>query len=327
MLDPLVLKSDEITSLIIPSHLKGERLDVALSLLLPHYSRSRLSGWIQQQQVLVNNQFAKPKTKLVGGEVIALKPLMIPENAPQIPEPILINIAHEDASLIVVNKPAGLVVYPAAGNWSGTLLNGLLYHYPELSFLPRAGIVHRLDKDTTGLMVVARTLSAYTELVHQMQARTIKRIYRAIVQGQIYQDQTINKPIGRDPHNRLRMAVLQKGGKSATTYVHVLKRYTKHSYIQCQLETGRTHQIRVHLRSISHPIVGDAVYGVRHLYRTPLPDAIKTFKRQALHAHILSLSHPNTKQTMTWKALLPQDMKMLLEALANGSPTDSTDIA
>lgn len=327
MLDPFALKSDEITSLIIPNQLKGKRLDVALSLLLPHYSRSRLSDWIQQQQVLVNNQPAKPKTKLMGGEAVFLKLLMIPENTPQIPEPIALDVVYEDASLIIVNKPAGLVVYPAAGNWSGTLLNGLLYSYPELSFLPRAGIVHRLDKDTTGLMVVARTLGAHTELVRQMQARTVKRIYRAIVQGQIYQDQTINKPIGRDPHNRLRMAALQQGGKFAMTHIHVLKRYAKHSYVQCQLETGRTHQIRVHLRSISHPIVGDAIYGARHSNRILLPDAIKTFKRQALHAYVLSLIHPSTQQIMTWKAPLPQDMKALLGALDDGSPTHLTDTA
>lgn len=305
---------------VVPMLSGGKRLDVALAHLFPDYSRSRLQHWIKAGTVQVDGHTATSKTKLLGGETIQIVVPAIAQHEAFRAEPLDMNILFEDEHLIVVNKPAGLVVHPAAGNWSGTLLNGLLYHCPALAQLPRAGIVHRLDKDTSGLMVVAKTLTAQAELVRQLQARRVKRIYRAIADGIVAFDGTINAAIGRDPHNRLRMAVVEFGGKPAITHLRVLQRFAHHSYIECRLETGRTHQIRVHLRQAGHPLTGDPLYGNP---RRPLPKdvivATQKIGRQALHAFLLSFTHPVTHEVVSWTSPLPEDIRDLVRAL-NHSP-------
>lgn len=309
--------------LTIPDTFGGERLDVALAQLLPEYSRSRLTGWIKNGQVLVDGKSCQPKIRLRGGETLLVTPSLSDEMQAFQPEPIDIQVVYQDSALVVIDKPAGLVVHPAAGNWHGTLLNGLLYHFPELSQIPRAGIVHRLDKDTSGLMVVARTVPAQTELVRQLQARSVKRIYRAIVDGQLAYDGKIDANIGRDPHNRLRMAVVAFGGKPAVTHIRVLERFLQHSYIECRLETGRTHQIRVHLQSARHPLAGDPVYGnPRHRMNPDVADMVAMLGRQALHAYSLTLEHPVTHEQMEWNSPLPDDIKSLLAALKHEMQPD-----
>jgi 23S rRNA pseudouridine1911/1915/1917 synthase len=243
-----------------------------------------------------------------------------PAESPFQPESIQLPVVYEDEHLMVINKPAGLVVHPAAGNWQGTLLNALLHHAPSLGELPRAGIVHRLDKDTSGLLVVAKTMAAQTSLVRQLQARTVKREYRAIVWGEVWHNGTLETEIGRHPHARTRMAVTRTGGKPAITHYEVLERFAVHTYLRCRLETGRTHQIRVHMQHMGAPLVGDPVYGLRGILPnqaiTPtLREALKQFKRQALHATRLGLIHPASGETLEWQAELPDDMKALLEAM------------
>ncbi|MDN0077322.1 23S rRNA pseudouridine(1911/1915/1917) synthase RluD [Crenobacter sp. SG2303] len=303
--------------LVVPPELGGERLDAALAKLLSDYSRSRLTAWIKDGQVQVDGKVVLlPKTKLLGGERLSIVETMSDEVLAYQPEPLELNIVYEDDAILVINKPAGMVVHPAAGNWTGTLLNGLLHHYPALAQVPRAGIVHRLDKDTSGLMVVAKTLQAQADLVRQLQARTVKRIYRAVADGNVPYDGTIDANIGRDPHNRLKMAVVKFGGKAAVTHMRVLERYTSHSYIECQLETGRTHQIRVHMKEARHPLAGDPVYGnPRHPMSEQVTELVKALKRQALHAFSLSLVHPVTGKEMTWKSKLPDDIRHLLSVL------------
>ena len=302
--------------LTVPFSFAGERLDGALAKLLPEYSRSRLTQWIKDGLVTVDGKVVAGKTKLMGDETVRVEAVELPEEAAYQPEDLPLNVIYQDEHILVVNKPAGMVVHPAAGNWSGTLLNALLFHYPEIARVPRAGIVHRLDKETSGLMVVARTVPAQTELVRQMQARSVKRIYRAIADGVVPFDGKIDTLIGRDPHNRLRMAVVKFGGKQAITHVRVLERFPYHSYIECRLETGRTHQIRVHMREAGHPLAGDPVYGnPRHKMDEAASEAVKALGRQALHAYKLSLVHPVTGQTMNWTARLPDDMKSLLAVL------------
>ena len=274
----------------MPVDLAGLRLDAALAKMLPDYSRSRLTGWIKEGAVKVNGRAAQPKDKLVGAERIEVAVPQSEEVLAFTPEPMDVDIIYEDDSVMVLNKPAGMVVHPAAGNWSGTLLNGLLAHNPALAQIPRAGIVHRLDKDTSGLMVVAKTLPAQNHLVQQLQARTVKRIYRAVANGVVPFDGKIDTLIGRDPHNRLKMAVVKFGGKEAVTHVKVLERYPAHSYIECALETGRTHQIRVHLAHEGHALVGDPLYSQ------------KTAPRLMLHAHKLSLTHPLTLKEISVEA-------------------------
>ncbi|WP_293765975.1 23S rRNA pseudouridine(1911/1915/1917) synthase RluD [uncultured Aquitalea sp.] len=300
----------------VPLSLCGERLDAALAKLLPDYSRSRLTQWIKDGAVLVDGKTVAPKTKLLGGEKLEVTIVQSNEEMAFHPEPMDIPIVFEDEHILVINKPAGLVVHPASGNWSGTLLNGLLHLCPQLAQVPRAGIVHRLDKDTSGLMVVAKTVPAQTELVRQLQARTVKRIYRAIADGVVPFDGVINTLIGRDPHNRLKMAVLKFGGKTAITHVRVLERFDSHSLIECKLETGRTHQIRVHMKEARHPLAGDALYGnPRHKMDEPVADAVKALGRQALHAYKLALVHPATGEERSWQAPLPDDFRRLLETL------------
>jgi 23S rRNA pseudouridine1911/1915/1917 synthase len=314
------MPQSEPVTLLIPQSLGGLRLDQALPKMLPDYSRSRLQTWIKEGLVSVDGQPASAKQKVWGGERIEVLPQPRPEDSAFKPQDIALPIVHEDAHILVVDKPAGMVVHPAAGNWDGTLLNALLYHAPQLQDLPRAGIVHRLDKDTTGLLVIAKTIAAQTSLVRQLQARTVKREYRAIVWGEVWQNGTVETQIGRHPHARTRMAVTRVGGKPAVTHYEVLERFAVHTYLRCRLETGRTHQIRVHMQHLGAPLVGDPVYGIRGIIPnraiTPtLRQALKNFKRQALHAARLGLIHPATGEPMEWQAELPDDMKALLEAM------------
>lgn len=306
-------------TLTIPQNLGGLRLDQALQRLLPEQSRSRLQAWIKEGLVTIDQQATSAKLKVWGGEQVQIIPQAAPEESAFKAQDIPLDIVYEDEHILVINKPAGLVVHPAAGNWEGTLLNALLHHAPQLKELPRAGIVHRLDKDTSGLLVVAKTFAAQTSLVRQLQARTVKREYRAIVWGQVWRNGKVDQPIGRHPHARTKMAVTRTG-RPAVTHYEVLERFAVHTYLRCLLETGRTHQIRVHMQYLKAPMVGDPVYGMRgivpHRAMTQaLRDAIQGFKRQALHAIKLGLIHPETQQPMEWQIELPADMKALLEAM------------
>ncbi|HKR45987.1 MAG TPA: RluA family pseudouridine synthase [Paraburkholderia sp.] len=310
-------------SVQVPDELAGERLDKVLAKVFPEFSRSRLQGWIEEQRVRVDGKPAKVRQPVPLGATIELVPDLLPEQLAFTPEPVPFDIVYEDDAIVVINKPAGLVVHPAAGNWSGTLLNGLLHRYGEAAAgLPRAGIVHRLDKDTSGLMVVARTLQAQTDLVRQLQARTVKRRYLALVWGNMADEGTIDAPIGRDPRERTRMAVVKgASGKPARTHFRRIDKSLWHnqpvSAIHCDLETGRTHQIRVHCAHIGHPLLGDPVYGHARGKRSvaALPDG---FARQALHAWRLGLVHPVTGRTMQWRAEVPDDLDALIEALGFG---------
>jgi 23S rRNA pseudouridine1911/1915/1917 synthase len=306
-------------TLTIPQDLGGLRLDQALQRLMPEHSRSRLQNWIKEGLVTIENQATSAKLKVWGGEVVQIVPQAVPEESAFQAEDIALDIVYEDEHILVINKPAGLVVHPAAGNWEGTLLNALLHHAPHLKELPRAGIVHRLDKDTSGLLVVAKTLAAQTSLVRQLQARTVKREYRAIVWGQVWRNGKVDQPIGRHSHARTKMAV-NRSGKPAVTHYEVLERFAVHTYLRCMLETGRTHQIRVHMQYLKAPIAGDQVYGMRGIVplramTQALRDALQGFNRQALHAIKLGLIHPETGQAMEWQIELPPDMKALLEAM------------
>lgn len=292
----------------------GLRLDQWLAQAMPQFSRSRLKTWIEAGAVTVDGAAADPKHKLRGGEEVHVAPLAAPEEGAFTAEPIDLDVVHEDATIIVINKPPGLVTHPAAGNWNGTLLNALLYHAPALQGVPRAGIVHRLDKETSGLLVVAKTLEAQTALVRQLQARTVKRLYWALAAGRVDAPGTVDAAIGRHPTQRTRMAVLreeQSGAKAAVTHYRPLEHYhhggAALTLVECRLETGRTHQIRVHMQHIRHPLVGDPLYG-----QAPS----KTwFARQALHAHELALVHPRTGKTVAWQAPPPPDMQALLQSL------------
>ncbi len=293
--------------LTVPESCAGLRLDQALAQLLPQYSRARLSTWVREDRVRVDGRTLAPRDKLHGGERIEVRPALSPEETAFRPETIPLDIVYEDDTLIVIDKPPGLVVHPGSGNWQGTLLNALLAHAPQLAAIPRAGIVHRLDKDTSGLLVIAKTLTAQTDLVRQLQARTVSREYRAVVQGRVARGGTLEGAIGRDPRSRIRMAVVPSG-KPAVTHYAVAEKLPRATVLACRLETGRTHQIRVHLQKLGHPIWGDPVYGPR----TP---ALPRFPRQALHAEKLALTHPETGKTMQWQAPLPADMRQLIETL------------
>jgi len=306
----------EPISIKIPNELSGMRLDVALATIIPELSRNRLTNWIKKGHVLVNNQKLNPKDKIFGNEDVVVIPIISDEALAFTPENIPLEVIYVDEHILIINKPAGLTVHPGNNNWSGTLLNALLYHYPELHSIPRAGIVHRLDKDTTGLMVVARTLSAQTNLVRQLQKRSIERIYRALVIGTVPKAGTIEKNIGRDAHNRTKMTTLELGGRVAITHYRVLYYLNNFSYIECKLETGRTHQIRVHLKSIGHPLVGDPVYGSKKINCAPnIINTIKNLDRQALHALKLSFIHPQNNQIMSFKIPLANDIKLVLAQL------------
>ena len=306
----------EQTATVSPSDC-GRRLDQIAAQLFSDYSRSRLQLWIKSGELKVDGQQQPPKFKLLGGETITISAQLKAEGDWQA-EDIPLDIVFEDDSIIVINKPTNFVVHPAAGNREGTLLNALLFHCPHLESVPRAGIVHRLDKDTTGLMVVAKTLAAHTDLVAQLQARTVNREYEAVVSGVMTGGGLVDQPIGRHPKQRVKMAVV-RDGKEARTHYKVLKRFDGHSYIRLKLETGRTHQIRVHMASIKYPIVGDDTYGGRFRIHKgvsdQLRDTLQQFGRQALHARALGLVHPASGEYVSWESELPDDMQNLLIAL------------
>jgi 23S rRNA pseudouridine1911/1915/1917 synthase len=303
---------------IVPEHLAEKRLDQILSALFPAYSRSRLQSWIRSQQVLVDQQIKRPRDKIKAGALITITAIL-PEETKWEAQAIPLDIIYEDESLLVVNKPAGLVTHPAVGNPDKTLLNALLHHCPQLKQLPRAGIIHRLDKDTSGLLVIPKTLNAHTQLVKQLQARTIQRNYYAIVQGVLIAGGTINAPIGRHPKLRKKMAVNPLSGKHAVSHYRVIERFSHHTLIKVQLETGRTHQIRVHMAHIHHPLVGDKTYRGRPQLpkkaSAELISCLRQFHRQALHAEHLKLIHPLSQQIIEWQAPLPEDMNRLINCL------------
>jgi 23S rRNA pseudouridine1911/1915/1917 synthase len=295
----------------------GMRLDQAAAEVLGEFSRSRLKQWIEQGALLVNGGRRRPRDRVHSGDRIELR-ATLEQHSQALPEAIPLDIRFEDESLLVLNKPAGLVVHPAAGNWQGTLQNALLHHAPELGMLPRAGIVHRLDKDTSGLMVVAKTLAAHQALVRALQQRLIGREYLAVVVGTPTGGGTVDAPIGRHPTQRTKMAVVPQG-KPARTHFSVRERYRAHCLIHCRLESGRTHQIRVHMASIGYPLLGDPVYGGR--LRLPpgadgeLQETLRGFRRQALHAWRLSLQHPQAERELRWEVAPPDDFEQLLRAL------------
>lgn len=306
-------------ALPVPGECAGMRLDQVLAKLLPEYSRSRLQEWIAQGLVTLNGAAASSKQKVWGGENISVLPQQHPSEQPYQAEDIALDIVYEDDSILVVNKPVGLVVHPGSGNWQGTLLNALLHHAPQLAQVPRAGIVHRLDKDTSGLLVVARTLTAQTALVRQLQARSVHREYLALAHGEVQHGGTVDAPIGRHPTQRTKMAVLDNG-KPAVTHYQVEERFPGCTLLRCKLETGRTHQIRVHLASLGHPLVGDSTYLKGPQKCPPQLRAILTaFPRQALHAGRLGLEHPVTGEWMEWQAPLPDDMQRLLQQIRSAA--------
>ncbi len=303
----------------VPDQMCGKRLDQVVAELLPDYSRSRLQGWIKSGELRVDGVLRKPKDKLIGGEQLSLC-ATLEEQGDWQAQAIELDVVFEDEHILVINKPANLVVHPGAGNADGTLLNALLHHCPDQVTLPRAGIVHRLDKDTTGLMVVAKSIAAHTDLVAQLQDRTVSREYEAVTQGVMTGGGCVEGNIGRHPRQRTKMAVRDFGGKEAVTHYRVLQRFANHTHIRVKLETGRTHQIRVHMAHIGYPLVGDGVYAGR--FKIPkgasrdLLAMLKAFPRQALHAANLGLMHPVTGEYMEWDAPLPEDFVELLLALA-----------
>ncbi|HEY0665276.1 MAG TPA: 23S rRNA pseudouridine(1911/1915/1917) synthase RluD [Gallionella sp.] len=307
--------ADDALQLEVPEDCAGLRLDQALARLLPEYSRSRLQEWITGQLVRVDGAYASTRQKVWGGEKLEVLPQLHPAEQPYRAEDIALDIVYEDESLLVINKPVGLVVHPGSGNWEGTLLNALLHHAPQLSQIPRAGIVHRLDKDTSGLLVVAKTLTAQTHLVRQLQARSVKREYLALVFGELRHSGTVDEPIGRHPAQRVKMAVTESG-KPAVTHFQVEEQFPGCTLLRCRLETGRTHQIRVHLAHLKHPLVGDSVYLKGPQKCVPeLRELLNGFPRQALHATRLALEHPVTGELMEWHAPLPEDMQRLLQRI------------
>lgn len=312
------MSETETLSAVVPATLGGQRLDQVLAQLFPDYSRARLQQWIKAGQVQVDGAVRRPKDKLLGGERVVVQ-ATAEQAVHWQAESIPLDIVYEDEAILVINKPAGLVVHPGSGNPDGTLVNALLNHAPELEQVPRAGIVHRLDKATSGLLVVARNLKSQKQLVAALQARSVKRQYQAVVCGVLPSGGTVEAPIGRHPVDRKRMAVVA-GGKEAVTHYRVIQRYRAHTHLRVDLETGRTHQIRVHMAHVRHPLVGDPVYGQR--LRIP-PDSseqmmatLRGFKRQALHAARLGLVHPFSGAALEWQAPLPDDMLQLLAVLA-----------
>ncbi|TDR29027.1 23S rRNA pseudouridine(1911/1915/1917) synthase RluD [Hydromonas duriensis] len=321
--DELAVNAENLEPITIeiPEGISGKRLDAVLAIVLPDYSRSRLQKWLKDGAVVCNGEVeTSPKRLVYAYETLTITPQPSDEMKAYTPQPMDLDVVYEDHDILVINKPAGLVVHPASGNWDGTLLNGLLHAYPDISQVPRAGIVHRLDKDTSGLMVVAKTVVAQTDLVRQLQARTVKRRYVAIVQGEIDADGVIDANVGRNPQDRLKMAVLVgKSGKPARTFYQSLGFWSyqdkPYSIVVCQLESGRTHQIRVHMQHRGYPLVGDPLYGDKKGVRTSLVAALPDFKRQALHAYQLGLIHPRTGNYMSWQAQLPHDMVDLLRVM------------
>ncbi len=302
----------------VPDSCLGKRLDQTLAIMFPDYSRSRLKDWILAGSVMVNGEvLPRAREKMYGGETIAINAEVEAEQRFEA-QNIALDIVYEDDHILVINKPAGLVVHPGAGNPDGTVLNALLHHFPAIEIVPRAGIVHRLDKDTTGLMVVAKTIAAQTNLVEALQLREITREYEAVANGLMTAGGVVDEPIGRHSTKRTHMAVTFSGRPSVTHY-RVMEKYRLHTRLRLRLETGRTHQIRVHMAHITHPLIGDPVYGGRPRppkNATPeLLAKLRSFKRQALHAAMLSLYHPVTGELMTWHADLPDDFVELVELL------------
>jgi 23S rRNA pseudouridine1911/1915/1917 synthase len=292
---------------VVPAEMGGLRLDQALARLFHQYSRNRLQDWLRAGHIQVDGRQPAPRTPVMGGETIVVAPPRLPDAAAPRAQKMPLKIVHEDAAILVIDKPAGLVVHPGAGQPDRTLLNALLAHAPALGLVPRAGIVHRLDKDTSGLLVVAKTVESQAELVKQLAERSMRRVYTALVQGDPPASGAIDAPLGRDAKVRTRMAVTHRGKPARTTY-RVLERFGRAALVECRLETGRTHQIRVHFQHIRHPLVGDTVYhrGTRHGIEFP---------RQALHATELSLRHPSSGEEMTWRSPLPRDLKKLVDSL------------
>ena len=309
----------------VTPELAGSRLDQAAAQLFPAYSRERLKQWIQEGTLTLDGEQAKPKEKVMGGETLVVA-VIIEDETVALAEDIPLDIVHEDDQLLVLNKPAGLVVHPGAGNSQGTLMNALLHHEPSLSQLPRAGIVHRLDRDTTGLMVVAKTLTAHTSLVAQLSDKRVYREYEAVCYGNMTAGGTVEAPIDRHPHDRVKMAVVT-GGRPAVTHYRILQRFPNHTHVRVQLETGRTHQIRVHMAHIGYPLVGDPVYARLRFPKGAsfeLNETLKTFTRQALHARRLGLVHPGSGESCLWECELPADFVALLDAIkADAQPAAS----
>ena len=301
----------------VPDSAAGRRFDAVLAELFPEYSRSRLSEWIKSGAALLDGHQARPRDPVRGGELVSLQ-VVLETQSHDAPEDIPLSVLYQDADVIVLDKPAGLVVHPGAGNPGGTLVNALLHFDPALAALPRAGIVHRLDKDTSGVMVVARTLPAHTSLVAQLSERDVHRQYLAIVMGALVSGGSISAPIDRHPRDRVRMAV-REDGRDATTHYRLRERYRAHTALECRLETGRTHQIRVHMQHLKHPILGDPLYG--GALKLPkgasdeLVGVLRGFRRQALHAEILEFAHPVSGAPVRCTAPVPEDMQQLMRAL------------
>ncbi|GHD74295.1 ribosomal large subunit pseudouridine synthase D [Luteimonas padinae] len=301
----------------VPDALAGRRFDAVLAELFPEYSRSRLSAWVKSGDVLLDGATVRPREAVRGGQEVVLTATLEPQVSAG-PEDIPLSVLYEDAEVLVIDKPAGLVVHPGAGNHTGTLVNALLFRDPAIAAVPRAGIVHRLDKDTSGVMVVARTLQAQAALVAQLSAREVHRQYLAVVVGALVSGGTVAAPIDRHPRDRLRMAV-RDDGREATTHYRLQERFRAHTALECRLETGRTHQIRVHMAHLKHPIVGDPLYGgplkLPRGASDELAAALRGFKRQALHAQVLEFAHPATGEPVRCEAPLPEDLQALLREL------------
>jgi 23S rRNA pseudouridine1911/1915/1917 synthase len=307
----------EILTILIPERMIGERIDAAISEMLPDYSRSKITLWIKAGDALINEKTFKPKDRVTGNEVVYLS-LNQKQSNDWVAEKIPLNIVYEDEDIIVINKQFGLVTHPGVGNWTGTLANALLYYDSSLSKLDRAGIVHRLDKNTSGLMVVAKNEKSQKYLVEQLQAHSIDREYSAIVYGHMIAGGTIDEPIGRDSKDRVKQSV-SANGKEAVTHYRAIDRFKSHTHVKAILETGRTHQIRVHLSHAGYPLIGDPMYGGRVRFPKKANEVLKetliNLKRQALHSKKLTLSHPISGELMSWKAPLPKDMQSLLDVL------------
>ena len=309
--------SEDEVKVILPGRFNGQRIDSALAEMLPNLSRSKITSTIKAGDALLNGHKFKPKDKASGEEIINFN-IKIKNNNQWAAENISLDIIYEDEDILIINKPSGLVTHPGPGNWRGTLANALLHYNADLSILDRAGIVHRLDKNTSGLMVVAKNPKSQKYLVEEFQAHSVEREYSAIVYGNMISGGTVDDPIARDPKERIKQAV-RVNGKEAVTHYRVIDRYANHTHIKALLETGRTHQIRVHLSHIGYPLVGDPLYGGRLRFpkraKEEIKEALKAFQRQALHSKKLTLKHPTTGNEMSWKIELPEDMSMLLNAL------------
>ena len=310
---------------IVPDSYSGKRADIVAQALMPEYSRVRIQRSMKDGFILCNNQKISPKEKLIGGELLCIVIQAQGSEDQFNPEEISLNVIYEDDDILVLNKPIDMVVHPAAGNWTGTLLNGIIFHYPGNKSLARGGIVHRLDKNTSGLMVVAKNEITQLSLVKQLQSKKVYREYKAVVWGRVLGGKKIDQPIGRHPTVRTKMAINHINGKPSVTHYEVLEKFGMYSYLKCRLETGRTHQIRVHMMHNLSPIIGDPTYGLKKIISTKgmtekLRDLTTSFPRQALHASSLGLIHPKTNKPMRWEAELPQDMKTLLDTIRSESP-------